>query len=137
MKRVMFMAVCLFVLAFVSEVSAITVDLSSPQEGVTLAPGDSLELDLTVTNDSDALELAVLRMDIVGKGSIGNIPGISHKPIRLILAPGESVTKVFELVFPDYKLLPPGEYIIDIAVIAYGRVTETEATDTITLVLVK
>lgn len=137
MKKVMLLAVCLFVLAFVSKASAISVDLSSPQEGVTLAPGDSLELGLTVTNDSDAPELAVMRMDVVGKGSIGNIPGISHKPIRLILAPGESVTKVFELVFPDYKLLPAGEYIIDIEVIAYGRVTGTEATDSITLVLVK
>jgi hypothetical protein len=103
----------------------------------TLAPGDAVELNLDVTNDSDWIDLVVMRMDVVGKGPIGNLPGINHKPIRLLLAPGESVTKTFELVLNKYTNLPAGEYEITLSVAAIGLISETEASDTVSLVMVK
>jgi hypothetical protein len=127
--------------------AAVTVDLASPQEGLTLAPGDAIELELTVGNDSEGLELVVSVMDVeVGDGvpgdgipdpAPGNIPGISHKPIRIKLGPGESTTKVFELVLPRYKQLPAGEYAFTISVTAKGLISQTEAADTLAFLMVK
>ena len=147
MKVVIGLFVCVLSLCLVPAVSAVTVDLSSPQEGTALAPGDTLELALTVTNDSNAPDLVVLVMDVqVGAGvsgdgvpepAPGNIPGISHKPIRIKLGPGQSVTKSLELILPAYKQLPAGEYAITISVEANGLLSQTQASDTIALLLVK
>jgi hypothetical protein len=138
MKAVIGLFVCVLSLCLVPAVSAVTVDLSSPQEGTALAPGDTLELALTVTNDSNAPDLVVLVLDVqVGDGEPGNIPGISHKPIRIKLGPGQSVTKNLELVLPDYKKLLSGEYAITLSVEANGLLSQTQASDTIALLLVK
>lgn len=135
------MIVCLLLASLVPAASALTVDLSSPQaqeEGVTLAPGDTVELNLDITNDSESIDMVVLRMGVVGKGPIGNLPGISHKPIRILLAPGESVTKTFELVLNEYKGLPAGEYEITLSVFAKGLISKSEwVSDTVNLLMVK
>ena len=139
MKTGIGMIVCLLLASLVPAASALTVDLSSPQaqeEGVTLAPGDTVELNLDITNDSESM--VVLRMGVVGKGPIGNLPGISHKPIRILLAPGESVTKTFELVLNEYKGLPAGEYEITLSVFAKGLISKSEwVSDTVNLLMVK
>jgi hypothetical protein len=138
MKTAIRLFACVVSMSLVPAVSAITVDLSSPQEGAILAPGDTLELALTVGNDSEGVDLAVLIMDVeVGGGEPGNIPGINHKPIRIKIGPGQSVTKNLELVLPAYKQLPPGEYAITISVEAKGLLSQTEATDAIALLLIK
>ncbi len=147
MKTVIGLFVCVLLVTLVPAVSAVTVDLSSEQEGTTLAPGDALALSLAVTNDSEGLELVVAVMDVeVGDGvpgdgvpnpAPGNIPGISHKPIRIKLGPGESVEKIFELILPDYKQLPAGEYAFTISVVVKGLVSQTEASDTVAFLLVK
>jgi hypothetical protein len=147
MKTVIGLFVCVLSAILVPAVSAVTVDLSSPQEGMTLTPGDALELGLAVTNDSEGLELAVAVMDVEVGDSVsgdgvpepapGNIPGISHKPIRIKLGPGESVEKLFELVLPDYKQLPAGEYAFRISVVVKGLVSQTETSDTLVFHLVK
>lgn len=147
MKTVMGVLVCMFLMGLVPTVSALTVDLSSPQEGVTLAPGDALELVLAVANDTEDLELAVAVLDVqvnekvpgdcIPEPAPGNIPGISHKPIRVKLGPGESVEKIFELILPAYKQLPAGEYYFTISVAAKGLISGSEASDSITLVMEK
>jgi len=146
MKTVMGVLVGMFLMGLVPAVSALTVDLSSPQEGVTLAPGDALELALSVANDTEDLELAVAVLDVqvdkvpgdgVPEPAPSNIPGISHKPIRIKLGPGESVEKIFELILPAYKQLPAGEYSFTINVAAKGLISGSEAADSITLVMVK
>lgn len=147
MKTLIQLLAYALLVTLVPAVSAVTVDLSSEQEGMTLAPGDALTLSLSVTNDSEALELAVAVMDVaIGDGvpgdgvpepAPGNIPGISHKPIRIKLGPGESVEKLFELVLPNYKQLPSGEYAVTISVVVKGLVSQTEASDTIAFLLVK
>ena len=138
MKTVTALFVCMISLGLVPAASAVTVDLASPQEGMTLTPGDVLELALTVTNDTEDPDLVVLVLDVqVGSGEPGNIPGISHKPIRIKLAPGASVTRNLELVLPLYKQLPAGEYAITISVEAKGLISQTQASDTIAFLLVK
>ncbi len=147
MKTVVGLFVCVLLAAFVPSVSAVTVDLSSPQEGTTLAPGDSLEVALTVTNDSDAVDTVVVVLDVQVNEKVpgdgipvpapGNIPGISHKPIRIKLAPGQSVTRNFELVLPDYTNLPPGDYNMTIIADASGLLSKTEASDSVSLLMVK
>ena len=73
MKTGIGMIVCLLLASLVPAASALTVDLSSPQaqeEGVTLAPGDTVELNLDITNDSESIDMVVLRMGVVGKGPV-------------------------------------------------------------------
>lgn len=147
MKAVIGLFVCALLGIVAPGVLAVTVDLSSEQEGTTLAPGDALDVALTVGNDSEAIELAVAVMDVqVGDGvsgdgipqvAPGNIPGISHKPIRIKVGPGESITKIFELILPDYKKLPAGEYAFTISVVVKGLISQTEATDTLAFLMVK
>jgi len=150
MKTVMGVLVCMFLMGLVPAVSAVTVDLSSPQgvevEGVELAPGDAIELTLVIGNDSEDMELVIAVLDVqvdkvpgdgVPEPAPSNIPGISHKPIRIKLGPGESVEKIFELILPAYKQLPAGEYYFTISVAAKGLISETEATDSITFLMVK
>jgi len=147
MKKVIGLFVCALSLSLVSTVSAVTVDLSSPQEGTNVAPGDTVELTLDVVNDSEALELVIAFMDVevgdrisgdgVPEPAPGNIPGISHKPIRIKLAPDESTTIDFELILPDYVKLPEGTYLFTISVEASGLMSQTESDDTLEFSLVK
>lgn len=146
MKTVIGLFVCVCALILAPAVSAVTVDIASPQEGMTLVPEDTLQLSLTITNDTNEPELAVMVLDVqVGDGEPndgipeqpGNIPGISHKPIRVKLAPGESVIKDFELVLPPYKQLPAGEYAFTISVEAYGLRSQTQDSDMIAILMIK
>jgi len=147
MKTAIGLFVCVLSLSLVSTVSAVTVDLSSPQEGTTVAPGDMVELSLDIANDSEAFELVIAFMDVevgdrisgdgIPEPGPGNIPGISHKPIRIKLAPGESTTIDFELVLPDYAKLPVGTYAFTISVEASGLISQTDAGDTLEFLLVK
>lgn len=147
MKTVTGLFVCVLSLSLVSTVSAVTVDLSSPQEGTTVAPGDTVELTLTVTNDSEEVEFVIAFMDVevgdrvsgdgIPEPGPGNIPGISHKPIRIKLAPGESTTIDYELVLPDYSNLPTGTYAFTISIEANGLLSKTESSDTLEFFLEK
>lgn len=147
MKTVIGLFVCVLSLSLVSTVSAVTVDLSSPQEGTTVAPGDTVELTLTVTNDSEAVEFVIAFMDVevgdrvsgdgIPEPGPGNIPGISHKPIRIKLAPGESTTIDYELVLPAYSNLPAGTYAFTISIEANGLLSKTESSDTVEFFLEK
>ncbi len=143
MKTLTGLFVCMLLAGLVPAASAVTVDLSSPQEGATLAPGDTLELALTVANDSTWLDLAIVMMDVEvtttdpNAPAPGNIPGISHKPVRIWLAPGKSVTRDLELVLPDYKKLPAGEYAVTISVEVLGVISQTQAGDSVSFLMVK
>ena len=149
MKNLIGLVVCVLLASFVpSALADVTVDLSSPQEVITLAPGDTIDLALTIANDSEEeLDLVVARMDVQVNEKVpgdgipdpapGNLPGISHKPIRVKLAPGDSQTINLELVLPDYKNLPAGDYDITISVVAKGLVSGTEASDAVSLLMVK
>lgn len=147
MKTVIGLFVCVLSLSLVSTVSAVTVDLSSPQEGTTVAPGDTVELSLNVTNDSEAIEFVIAFMDVevgdrvsgdgIPEPGPGNIPGISHKPIRIKLAPGESTTIDYELILPDYVKLPVGTYGFTISIEASGLISKTESSDTLEFFLEK
>jgi uncharacterized membrane protein len=147
MKTVIGLFVCVLSLSLVSTVSAVTVDLSSTQEGTTVAPGDTVELSLNVTNDSEEVEFVIAFMDVevgdrvsgdgIPEPGPGNIPGISHKPIRIKLAPGESTTIDYELVLPDYANLPAGTYAFTISIEAKGLLSKTESSDTLEFFLEK
>ena len=138
MKTVIGLFVCVLLAGMVPAVSAVTVDISSPQEGGILAPGDTIELAVTVTNDSESADIAVLTLDVLaGDGEPGNIPGINHKPIRIRLAPGESKSINLELVLPEYKKLPSGSYDISISASVKGLISGTQASDSVSLLMVK
>lgn len=147
MKAVFGLWAVIVALSLAPAVSAVTVDLASPQEGTTLAPGDALQLSLTVNNETENPDLVVLVLDVqVGSGvpgdgvpepAPGNIPGISHKPIRIKVAPGASVTRTLELVLPLYKQLPAGEYAVTITVEAVGLISQIQSSDSVSFLLVK
>ena len=136
MKTLVGLVVCIASLSMVPAASAVTVDLASLQE-VPLVPGDTLGLSLTVANETEAPDLAMLVMDADIADGPNNVPGISHKPIRIKLAPSASETKTFELILPLYKQLPAGEYTITISVTAKGLISKTESSDSISFVMIK
>lgn len=147
MKSRVTLWVCVLAMGLVPSASAVTVELSSPQAGETLEPGDTLEITLTVTNDTDEPDQVVSVLDSQvtvknpGDGipdpGPGNIRDISHKPIRIKLGPGESVTRHIRLVLPDYSQLPAGEYAATVSVESDGQYSRTTAGDSFSFTLKK
>lgn len=119
-------------------VSAVAVDLSSPQDGTSLHPADTLELTLSVSNDGEAPDQVIMIMDAeVAAGGPNNIRGINHKPLRVELEAGAVVTESWELVLPYYRDLTPGSYAVTISVQVFSTATGEETSDCITFTLVK
>ncbi len=113
---------------------AVTVDISSPQEGTEVQPGAAVEMTVTVTNDAEIKDCVVVTLKLV-------VEGIQHPVaakgwIRLKqLAPGESVTRTIELTVPaNLELEGPTPATIEAT--ASGKKTGATASDSLSLTLV-
>lgn len=112
---------------------AVTVDISSPQEGTEVQPGAAVEITVTVTNDAEIKDCVVVTLKLV-------VEGIQHPVaakgwIRLKLEPGESVTRTIELTVPaDLEL--EGPTVATIEATASGKKTGTTDSDSLSLTLV-
>jgi hypothetical protein len=112
---------------------AVTVDLSSPQEGTEVQPGATVEMTVTVTNDAAIKDCVVVTLKLVADGI--QHPVVAKGWIRLKLEPGESATRTIALVVPaDLKLSAAVPATIEAT--ASGKKTQTEATDSVSLTLV-
>lgn len=113
---------------------AVTVDLSSPQEGMEVQPGATVEMTVVVTNDAEIKDCIVVTLKLVVEGI--QHPVVAKGWIRLKqLQPGESVTRTIELTVPaDLELEGPTPAAIEAT--ASGKKTETSATDSVSLTLV-
>jgi len=112
---------------------AVTIELSSPQEGAEVQPGATVEMTVVVTNDAEIKDCVVVTLKLV-------VEGIQHPVaakgwIRLKLQPGESATRTIALTVPaNLELEGPTPATIEAT--ASGKKTETSASDSLSLTLV-
>ena len=110
---------------------AVTVDLSSPQEGAVLSPGDSVEVTLTVTNDTADKDIVFVFLSLVVDADGQPIVLGEARPLRLKLEAGEAVTKTIAATIPDMFMpqLQAGSYDVTINAFADGKKSKTTDED--------
>jgi len=113
---------------------AVTIDLSSPQEGDVLGPGDTVELTLTVTNDTPKKDIVFVwfTMTLEVEGLEEPIVLGKARPLRLKLDPDESITKTLAATIPEFLPdLPFGLIDVTIEATAEGKKSKTTDTDSV------
>jgi hypothetical protein len=127
LKKLMFASVLCAAFAMgATSAQAVTIDLSSPQEGQVLHPGDAVEATVTVTNDTASKDVIHVTFTATALG----YPVTGQAKIRLKLAAGESVTRTIGAVIPaDLQL--PGPVEVTITGVAVGKISGTQASDSI------
>src|SRR5436189_1377523 len=89
------------VLAFgATTASAVTLDITSPQAGTVLHPGDTIDVTVTVTNDTDKPDIIglVLRHTLTVNGHTFLL-GTANR-VRFRLGAGQSVSNTLEFTVP-------------------------------------
>lgn len=130
LKKMMYAAILCSVFAVgATTAQAVTIDLSSPQEGTTVYPGDMVELTVEVTNDWDKRDIVHVELTI----TIGDRYAAKGR-LRMRMAPGEVITQTISAVIPEQ--LPVTEPMpVTLEAVAIGRRSKTEDSDTISLTL--
>jgi len=132
-KKLAYSVVLGSILLFSAAAQAVTVDLSSPQEGTEVQPGATVEMTVTVTNDAAIKDCVVVTLKLVAEGI--QHPVVAKGWIRLKLEPGETATRTIALTVPDaLELAGPVPATIEAA--ASGKKTATSAVDSVSLTLV-
>jgi hypothetical protein len=109
---------------------AVEIDLTSPQEGTTVYPGDFVEITATVTNETDKKDIIKIVFDLVVE--IGGQPVFAGQAnMRMKLAPSESVSETMGAEIPDLPL--PGEADVTITATANGKISKTQDSDSLFL----
>lgn len=118
----------------VTSAQGVTVDLSSPQEGAEVQPGDTVEMTVVVTNDTTAKDCVVVTLKLMIEGI--QHPVVARGYLRLKqLEPGAEVTRTVALTIPaDLVLAGPAVATIDAT--ASGKKSGTQDTDSITITVV-
>jgi hypothetical protein len=132
LKRLIPCAVALLALGlWVPHAQAVTIDLSSPQEGGTVHPGDMVEMTVTVTNDWDKKDIIHVFFDLTVE--VGGEPMIvGQAKRRLKLEAGETVEETMAVEIPaELPIMEPAVVTID--ALAIGRKSQTEDSDTLSL----
>ena len=134
-SKLMYLAILAPVFFFgVTTAQAVTVDLSSPQEGMEVQPGDTVEMTVTVTNDTTIKDCVMVTLKLTVEGI--QHPVVARGYIRLKqLEPGASVTQTVALTIPsDLVLSEPATATIDAT--ASGKKSQTEDTDSFGIIVV-
>ncbi len=134
-KKMSLVAVC-SILLIGATAQAVVVDLSSSQAGTTLVPGETVDLTLTVTNDTAANDVVYVQLSMTIQVGEQTFTLDKAKPFRLKLGPEESFTKTVEVTIPNlgFDLLAQ-PVSITITATAEGRTSETTATDSVDFTL--
>jgi len=139
MRKSLFAVLIVGVMALgASSASAVTLEMtSSPESGSTVSPGDEVSLGLTITNETDEKDIIMVRFNMTIETDRGVITiGGSGRPLRLRLAPGQSVSKSIAAVIPEGLADLPFDFVkFTIKVVAEGKRSQTSAEDSVTLTL--
>ncbi len=111
---------------------AVTIDLSSPQEGTTVYPGDTVSMTASITNETDAPDLILVTVSLTADvpGNPVNFEG----SFRLPLDAGETAEQTLEFDVPA-DLQVPAEIPVTISATAVGQESGTEDSDSLSLTL--
>ncbi|MFH0980061.1 MAG: hypothetical protein V2A79_00795 [Planctomycetota bacterium] len=124
---------CAFFAVGATTTQAVTVDISSPQEGTEVQPGGTIELAMVVTNDTEVRDCIAVTLKLVVEGI--QHPVVARGYLRVKLQPGESVTETVALTVPaDLNL--PGPAPATVQAEATGKKSGTTDSDSVSLTLV-
>jgi hypothetical protein len=133
-KKTMFLVMCPLVMLGTTAAQAVTVDLSSPQEGGVVGPGDTISVTVTVTNDSAKRDLIRLTANIDAAGI--PVPISVRVKSKLNLKAGQVWTQTVTATIPSLDGIPP-EYIptepvpVTLTVAATGKKSGTQDEDSL------
>jgi hypothetical protein len=105
---------------------AVQIDISSPQEGQVIEPGDWVEMTVTVTNETDKKDLVIISFDLTFE--IGGQPvftGAAKR--RMKLKAGETKEETIGTQVPELPLTEEADVTVEAT--ANGRVSKTEDSD--------
>ncbi len=121
---------CSIYLMGAATAQAVTIDLSSPQEGEVLGPGDTVELTMVVTNDTDKKDIVFVWLSMVIETEERTIVLGRARPLRLKMDAGDEVTKTIAATIPEFlPELPFGLLDVTIEATADGKRSKTTDTD--------
>ncbi|MCK4659397.1 MAG: hypothetical protein KAV82_07735 [Phycisphaerae bacterium] len=132
-KQIAFVAVVFSALLLAPVAQGVTVDLSSPQEGTTVYPGETVTISIELVNDTE--EMDIVRVDLSLTVEIPEMdPIIRLGSFRLPLEAGEVVSEELEYEIPADLPLP--SYVsATIEAVAVGLESGTEDSDTLSLAI--
>jgi uncharacterized protein (DUF58 family) len=109
---------------------AIDIELSSPDEGATVYPGDEVEMTVSVTNDWTKKDIIHIRFELTA--DIGGEPVLVGTAKRRIKLPaGETLVETMGAVVPDLPFTGQAEVTIEGT--AVGKKSKDQDTDTLLL----
>jgi hypothetical protein len=125
-------AVVLSMWLLATTAQAVQTELTSPQAGTTVYPGDEVEVTLTLTNETGDKDIVHVYFDLIVE--IDGQPVVAGTAKRRMkLAPGETVSETILGVVPEVPLT--GEADVTIAATAKGRKSKTEDSAAVYLVV--
>jgi hypothetical protein len=111
---------------------AVEIDLTSPDEGGVICPGDFVEVTATVTNETDKKDIIHVDFDLtVVVGGQPVFTGAAKR--RLKLDAGETVSETIGAEVPVTPLAEEADVMIDAT--AKGKKSKTEASDSLFMTL--
>jgi uncharacterized protein YfaS (alpha-2-macroglobulin family) len=131
-KTISAVAVVLLLGLWTGSAQAVELDLTSPQEGGVIYPGDWVEVTVTVTNETDDKDIIHIDFDLsVEVGGQTVFTGSAKR--RMKLAAGETVQETIGTEVPVTPLTAEADVTVDAT--AKGRKSKTEASDSIFMTL--
>ena len=104
----------------------VTIDLSSPQDGGVLYPGDTAEVTITVTNDTPKRDHILVTLKVIADGAVVMDLGKT----RLKLKSGEVWSQTINVtVPPDEPITEP--VVATLVGVAASRRAHTEVSDSV------
>ena len=130
-KKMLLLAIVCPILMAATTAQAVTVDLASPQEGTVLGPGDSVEVTMTITNETADKDIVFVWLSLTIDADRQEIVLGQARPLRLKLEAGESVSKTIAATIPDVFIpqLLAGIYDVTINAVAEGKKSKTTDED--------
>jgi len=128
MKRLLLVGLCPVFVLGVASAQAVTIDLSSPQEGTVVHPGQTVSLTITVTNDTNKRDLITLTGSAIVEGVPVDVP-VGYKS-KKNLKPGQVWTQTISGTIPA-DLVLPGPVAVTVTGVATGKKSGTTASDSV------
>ena len=123
---------CLALVMGTTSAQAVTIDLTSPQAGQTVQPGDTVEVTATVTNDTAKKDNISVKGSATVEGMNINLQATAK--FRVKLGPGESYSQTFSETIPaDLPITEP--VTVTIQAVATGKPSKTEDSDSLWIIV--
>ncbi|NIP27568.1 MAG: hypothetical protein GWN67_23595 [Phycisphaerae bacterium] len=134
-RKMTYLAVLSVLFVMGSTAQAVVIDMNSPQDGLTVGRGDTIQMTVKLTNDTDIKDVVNVRFRMTLTGDDKSIV-LQGRPMRLRMEPGQELEWTVETTIPEFlPPLPTGP--IDIVIIgrAEGLKSGTESNDTVSFIL--